>query len=662
MAKIIPNTFGILIELACGLRNFAAVIALVDFSFEFAGRYLFNDSNWHIKRGEKIGLVGLNGTGKSTLLKVISGEYELREGRIDFEKGVSIGFFNQDLLSMNLQGSLLDVVLQGKPILFSAEAEMTEIYEKLATKQTDQMINRLGELQDEFNRLGGYTWRSEAETILEGLGFSSADMKKDFGKFSGGWRMRALLAKLLLSEPDLLMLDEPTNHLDLPTIEWLENYLISYKGTFIVVSHDRHFLDNIVTNIAEVSFSQLNHYKGNFTRYLEEKEERDELMARKFQNQQTYIKQQMQFISRFRYKASKATAVQSRVKQLDKLDKIQMPEEERRKFEIRFNIKTTPGKQVLTINNLSKSYPGVELFKNASAQIYRGDKIAFIGANGKGKTTLLKLIAGHEDYEGSIEPGWNVETAFFAQHQMESLNLKNNLLEEIAKAGGQYTDAELRSTLGCFLFSGEDVFKKIKVLSGGERSRLALAKTLLQQANFMLLDEPTNHLDMFSASVLAMSLEEYVGSFVVVSHDRTFLSRIANKIWWIENGKLREFIGTYDEYNEYQRKKLAESLTEQDQMQVREPEPLKVVEKPKVTNVNKNAYAQIEKKMAILDAELGKFMQKLVELDLKMARPHIAADFDKLQEVMQEKEEMQAQTDKTQKEYDTLFDQWMEFQ
>jgi ATP-binding cassette subfamily F protein 3 len=642
------------------------VIALVDFSFEFAGRYLFKDSNWHIKRGEKIGLVGLNGTGKSTLLKVISGEYELRKGRIEFEKGVSIGFFNQDLLSIDLKGDLLNVVLQGKPILYNAEKEMGEIYEKLAENSEDSsLLDRLGELQDDFNRLGGYTWRSEAETILEGLGFSTADMAKPFGKFSGGWRMRALLAKLLLSEPDLLMLDEPTNHLDLPTIEWLETYLQSYNGTFIVVSHDRHFLDNTVTRTVEVSYSQLNHFKGNFTKYLDLKAENDALMARKFQNQQSFINQQMQFISRFRYKASKAKAVQSRVRQLDKMDKIEIPEEEKRKFEIRFNIKITPGKQILKIDKISKAYPGIALFKQASAQIYRGDKIAFVGANGKGKTTLLKLIAEHEPYEGVIEPGWNVETAFFAQHQMESLNLKNNLLEEIARAGGQYTDAELRSTLGCFLFSGEEVFKKVKVLSGGERSRLALAKTLLMQANFLLLDEPTNHLDMFSASVLAQALEDYKGTFVVVSHDRTFLSRVANKIWWIEDGQLREFIGSYDEYAEYLRKKEEQSLTEQDKMSVREPK--KELGKSKKTEakkpkISKFSYAQIEKKMAELDAKLADFTNDLAEIDIRAAKPEVAADFEQLQSIIEERNLILSKSEKTQKEYDALFDQWMEQQ
>ena len=642
------------------------MIALVDFSFEFAGRYLFKDSNWHIKRGEKIGLVGLNGTGKSTLLKVISGEYELREGRIEFEKGVSIGFFNQDLLSMDLKGDLLNVVLQGKPILYNAEKEMGEIYEKLAENSEDSsLLDRLGELQDDFNRLGGYTWRSEAETILEGLGFSTADMAKPFGKFSGGWRMRALLAKLLLSEPDLLMLDEPTNHLDLPTIEWLETYLQSYNGTFIVVSHDRHFLDNTVTRTVEVSYSQLNHFKGNFTKYLDLKAENDALMARKFQNQQSFINQQMQFISRFRYKASKAKAVQSRVRQLDKMDKIEIPEEEKRKFEIRFNIKITPGKQILKIDKISKAYPGIALFKQASAQIYRGDKIAFVGANGKGKTTLLKLIAEHEPYEGVIEPGWNVETAFFAQHQMESLNLKNNLLEEIARAGGQYTDAELRSTLGCFLFSGEEVFKKVKVLSGGERSRLALAKTLLMQANFLLLDEPTNHLDMFSASVLAQALEDYKGTFVVVSHDRTFLSRVANKIWWIEDGQLREFIGSYDEYAEYLRKKEEQSLTEQDKMSVREPK--KELGKSKKTEakkpkISKFSYAQIEKKMAELDAKLADFTNDLAEIDIRAAKPEVAADFEQLQSIIEERNLILSKSEKTQKKYDALFDQWMEQQ
>ncbi len=595
------------------------------------------------------------------MLKVVSGEYELREGRMELEKGVTIGFFNQDLLSQNLQGSLIHVVMQGRMEVYSAEQEMAQIYEKLAVDDSEKLLARLGEIQDEYNRLGGYTLRSDAEEILEGLGFSSVDMEANFGKFSGGWRMRALLAKLLLSKPDLLMLDEPTNHLDLPTIEWLESYLANYDGTFIVVSHDRHFLDNTVNRIAEVSYQRLNHYKGNFSDYLEQKEANDELMARKFANQQDYIKQQMRFIERFRYKASKSTAVQSRIKQLDKMDKIELDEDEKRNFEIRFNIKITPGKQILDINSVSKAFGENVIFEKASAQVYRGDKIAFIGANGKGKSTLLKMIAGAEPYEGSMETGWNVEHSFFAQHQLESLNLKNNLLEEIARAGGQYTDNELRSTLGCFLFSGDDVFKKVKVLSGGEKSRLALAKTLLLQSNFLLLDEPTNHLDMFSTSVLAMGLEEYKGTFIVVSHDRTFLSRVANKIWWIEHGKLLEFVGTYDEYNEYMHKRASNTLQVKDvpPTLVKEPEnKTHDLAKPK----SKNTYAKLEKDMAEMENAIAQQTKLLAEMDLRMATAEIATNFEKLNEAQLQRTALVQKIDELQQQYDLRLEEWMNMQ
>jgi ATP-binding cassette subfamily F protein 3 len=531
------------------------VLALNDFSFEFAGRYLYRKASWHIKPNEKIGLVGLNGTGKSTLLRLISGEYELREGSFSKSNNLRIGFLNQDLLSVEFNESVRDIVMSGREDLVEIDKEVTRLLKEIETEYDDRRLNRLSELQEQFGNLGGYDWQSQGDKILEGLGFPTEWLDKPLKQFSGGWRMRAILGKLLLMSPDLLLLDEPTNHLDLPTIEWLENYLSEYQGTYIIVSHDRFFLDKTVNRIAEVAHNQIFHYKGNFSDFLEQKEERDELLQRQFANQQDFIRQQMAFISRFRYKASKAAAVQSRVKQLQKIDRIELKDRETRDFDIKFNIRVKPGKIVTEIKEISKSFGDLKILDHASGTVLRGDKIALIGANGKGKSTLLRMIHGSESYDGVIEPGWNVETAFFAQHQLESLDLKKDLLNEIGTVSAEYTEKELRTVLGCFLFSGEEVFKKVKVLSGGEKSRLALAKTLITQSNFLLLDEPTNHLDMFSTSVLAESLENYDGSVLFVSHDRTFISRVANKIWWIENGKLKEYPGTYDEFNEWMEKR-----------------------------------------------------------------------------------------------------------
>jgi len=461
-----------------------------------------------------------------------------------------------------------------------------------------------------------------------------------------------------LMAPDLLLLDEPTNHLDLPTIEWLENYLVEYQGTYVIVSHDKYFLDKTVNRIAEVAHQQLFHYKGNFTQFLEQKEERDALLERQFANQQDYIRQQMRFIQRFRSKASKATAVQSRVKQLEKLDRIELKDNENREFDIKFNIRIKPGKVVTDILEVSKSYGDMSILRNGSAQVLRGDKIALIGANGKGKSTLLRMIAGTEPYDGKIDLGWNVETAFFAQHQLESLNLKSDLLNEIGTVSAEYTEKDLRTVLGCFLFTGEEVFKKVKVLSGGEKSRLALAKTLITQSNFLLLDEPTNHLDMFSAAVLAESLDNYEGSLLFVSHDRTFISRVANKIWWIENGQLREYPGTYDEYNEW--------------IATRPAAPVVVEEKPKAvvesksavtsvkTGVSKNQIQRWETQMKELQEKIDQFDLRRTQLEESMVSPEVVSKSDELLKLTAEHVKLLSEISKLQKEYDDILEQWME--
>lgn len=635
------------------------MLALNDFSFEFAGRYLYRKATWHIKPNEKIGLVGLNGTGKSTLLRLISGEYELREGSLSKANNMKLGYLNQDLLSVVYHESVRDVVLSGREDLVKIDQEIHRLLEEIEVNYDDKRLNRLSELQEQFGHLGGYDWQSQGDKILEGLGFPTAWLTRPLKELSGGWRMRALLGKLLLMAPDLLLLDEPTNHLDLPTIEWLENYLMEYQGTYVIVSHDKYFLDKTVNRIAEVAHQQLFHYKGNFTQYLEQKEERDALLERQFANQQDYIRQQMRFIQRFRSKASKATAVQSRVKQLEKLDRIELKDNETREFDIKFNIRVKPGKVVADIQGVSKSYGDLLIMKNASAQVLRGDKIALIGANGKGKSTLLRMIDGSEPYDGKIDMGWNVETAFFAQHQLESLNLKSDLLNEIGTVSAEYTEKDLRTVLGCFLFTGEEVFKKVKVLSGGEKSRLALAKTLITQSNFLLLDEPTNHLDMFSSAVLAESLDNYEGSLLFVSHDRTFISRVANKIWWIENGQLREYPGTYEEYNEWMASRPV--VTEEVSLK-----PKVVIESKSVPSetkgVSKNQIQKWEMQMKELQEKLDQLGLLKSQLEEKMTSPEIASKSEELLKLTAEHSNMLDKIGALQLEYDEILEQWLEFQ
>lgn len=653
------------------------VLALNDFSFEFAGRYLFKNASWHIKPNEKIGLVGLNGTGKSTLLRLISGDYELREGTLSKPSDLRIGFLNQDLLSMDVGDCVRDVVLGGREDLVHLESEIDRLIQKIEIEYDDVTMQRLADAQERFGALGGYEWHAEGDKILEGLGFPTSSLDRPLREFSGGWRMRAMLGKLLLQAPDLLLLDEPTNHLDLPTIQWLEDYLANYEGTYVIVSHDPYFLDRTVNRIAEVAHQQVFHYKGNYNEFLEQKEERDALMMRKYENQQDYIRQQMKFISRFRAKASKATAVQSRVKMLDKIEKIEVRQDERKDFDIRFNIRVTPGKVIADLKDVTKSYGDLEILKTSQAQILRGDKIALVGANGKGKSTVLRMVHGSEPAGGIIEQGWNVESAFFAQHQLEALNLKNDLLSELATVSAEYTDWELRTVLGCFLFTGDEVFKKVKVLSGGEKSRLALAKTLITQSNFLLLDEPTNHLDMFSTAVLAESLIDYAGSCLFVSHDRTFISKVANKIWWIEDGYLKEYPGTFEEYNEWNSQRVAEDmrLAKLDDGKKKSASAAAVTaNKPSASvgavaavtasgkSYSKNEIKKVEDAMNLKEQEMNALAEEKTALEVQLHSPEVASSFEKVARITESYESVNAAHAMAKAAYEQLFEEWMMMQ
>ncbi|MFI5218265.1 MAG: ribosomal protection-like ABC-F family protein [Bacteroidia bacterium] len=524
------------------------MLVLNNITFEFGARALYRDTSWHIKPNEKIGLIGANGTGKSTLLRVIAGEYKVTSGEITGRKSLTIGFLNQDLLSYESENSILHVAMEAFDKENKIHDEIEEVLEKLHHDHSENLINRLHDLQTEYEALDGYNIQYKAESILEGLGFSTADLRRPLKEFSGGWRMRVMLAKILLKKPGLLLLDEPTNHLDLPSIQWIEEYLSEYEGTIVIVSHDRYFLDRVVTKIVEIANEKLTSYSGNYAFYLQEKSMREELQRSQFKNQEKYVKEQEKLIDRFRYKASKAKLAQSRIKMLEKLERIDDVENTNAEIRINFNFSQQPGRAIIDMDVKSKKYGTQVIFENTKVSIERGDKIALIGANGKGKSTLLRMIDGSEKFDGESKLGYNVIKSFYAQHQLESLHLGNDLLRELQIYAPEQTDATLRALLGAFLFSGDDVFKKIKVLSGGEKSRVALAKTILTKANFLLLDEPTNHLDIQSVNILIQVLRKYEGSYVIVSHDRFFLAEVANKIWYIENKQLKEYPGTYEEY------------------------------------------------------------------------------------------------------------------
>ena len=639
------------------------MIALNNIGFEFGGRYLYRNANWHIKPNQRIGLIGMNGTGKSTLLRVINGEFQLSEGSISKPRDLTIGFLNQDQLSFDTSESIINVAMMAFSRELEVEKEIEKVLVELETDHSEEVLHRLSDLQHEFDVLDGYNILHKCEKVLEGLGFTTEQLKQPYRKFSGGWRMRVILARLLLQKPNLLMLDEPTNHLDLPTIEWLENYLQSYEGTVIVVSHDKEFLSKMTDTTVEISMGKITVYSGNYAYYLESKEERMDMQQRKFDNQQQFIKEQEKFINRFKAKASKATAAQSRVKMLDKLDRIEAPEDDNREINIQFHMSTTSGKVVAELNDVSKKFPDIEIVKNASGVIHRGDKIALIGANGKGKSTLLRMIAGVEPHEGEIKIGYNVINAFYAQHQLESLNTNNEVLEELQQNSGGRNDTELRTILGCFLFAGDDVFKKIKVLSGGEKARVALAKTLLLEANFMSLDEPTNHLDMRSINILIQALQQYTGTFIVVSHDRFFISEIANKIWWIEDKQLKEYPGTYAEYEHWKKKqdelKIAQQNTSSKKTSAPEKKVEKKVEAPKVSsNKKQKVQQQFEK------------TEQEIEV-LKNAIQKSEDDFAANQNSMNKEDFASFQNNYTslknnlvvlEKEYETLFNEIMELE
>src|SRR5689334_7763700 len=533
---------------------------LQNVTFEFGARALVEDATWHIQSGERIGLIGYNGTGKSTILKLLAGEYQPSKGTVERSRETSIGYLHQDLLSFDTRDSILKVALGAFERILQLESEIDILGQELEKTGDEKTLHQYTDRLHELETLGGYTIHHKTEEVLQGLGFSNTDLQRPFREFSGGWRMRVLLAKMILQQPDLLLLDEPTNHLDLPSIEWLEKYLQHYQGSVVIVSHDKYFLNRMVTKIVELYQKELHVYNGNYDFYEREKAERIALQQRAYENQQEFIRQQERFIERFRAKATKAAQAQSALKRLEKLERIEDVEVERPNIKINFRVDKTPGKVLVELKDASKSFGENKIVVHTSVEIDRGDKIALIGANGKGKSTLLRIIGGTETFHGERKWGHNVEEAFYAQHQLEALNIHNTVLDEMKECGSQKTELELRTLLGCFLFSGDEVDKKIKVLSGGEKARVALAKTIVSKANFLLLDEPTNHLDMHSSDLLVEALNRYEGSYILVSHDRFFISKTANKIWEIVDHEIKEFKGGYNEYVEWKERMNRQSV------------------------------------------------------------------------------------------------------
>ncbi len=657
------------------------LLGLQNATFEFGARTIFEDATWHIQPNERIGLIGYNGTGKSTILKVLTGQYSLSKGTVEKGRETTIGFLHQDLLSFDTEDSILTVAMGAFERVLQLEKEIEALGHELEKTGDEKLAHDYADKLHELEVLDGYSIHHRTEEILQGLGFGNSDLKRPYKEFSGGWRMRVLLAKMILMAPDVLLLDEPTNHLDLPSIEWLEKYLQHYQGAVVIVSHDRYFLDRMVNKIVELYQGELHFFTGNYSFYETEKELRTDIQKKAYENQQDYIRQQSRVADRFKAKASKAAMAQSIIKKLDKLERIEDVEIERPNIKINFKVDKQPGRILCTLKHISKSFGDVKILENTGAEIDRGDKIALIGANGKGKSTLLRIIANAEKFEGERIGGHNVDESFYAQHQLEALNVNNNILEEMQICGSGKTDLELRTLMGCFLFGGDDIDKKIKVLSGGEKARVALAKSIVSKANFLLLDEPTNHLDMHSVGLLVESMNKYEGSFVLVSHDRYFISKTANKIWEIEDHKIVEFKGTYAEWEDWKRRRELEAKARQQDNKEetgkkksgKEPENVPPVIKEQVqqepkgnrqrTPIDKELKKELQKfknRFTQLEADIAQLTKKKIELEASLASPEIYGDKNKFLQAELNYKAAAADLEKANKEYEVVFEKLME--
>lgn len=525
-----------------------------------AGNYLFRDVNFTIKRDDKIGLVGKNGAGKSTLLKILSAEISYYEGNVVHEGAITIGFLKQDLEFVKGR-TVWEETKQAFEQINAWKNELEEVNHQLATRtdyESDayhNIIHRMTDLNDLLHHHDAYNLEGDMEKVLLGLGFKADDFNRITDEFSGGWRMRIELAKLLLQNNDLLLLDEPTNHLDMESIIWLESFLKEYRGAIVLVSHDKQFMTAVCNRTFDVNNRKVDDYKANYTKYLELRAERREKLEQAKKNQDAEIKQMEDNINRFRASATKASFAQSLIKKLDKIERIELDNEDVSKFNIRFVQSVVPGKVIFEAENLGKSYGAKKVFEGVDFFIERGSRIALLGQNGQGKTTLAKILTGEiKDYSGSWNLGHNVNIGYFAQNQEEVLTPGKTVLQEAEDAATEETRPRVRDLLGNFLFSGEDVQKKTQVLSGGERNRLALCKLLLRPFNTLIMDEPTNHLDIQSKEIIKLALQKFEGTLIVISHDREFLQGLADKIFEFRDGEMKEFLGNIDEYLDYRQK------------------------------------------------------------------------------------------------------------
>lgn len=635
------------------------MIDLFNISLQFTGEYLFQNVNLKINSGDKICLVGSNGTGKSSLLKMLTGELEPEIGSIHKQKNITIGYLPQD-----------QVVHRGKTLIdevFTALSDIKYLHQKekeiitqlestsLTDEEKDDLVNQLGEVHLRLEELESYSAEYKIEKILTGLGFAEKDFKRLTDEFSGGWQMRIAMAKLLIAQNDLLLFDEPTNHLDLDSLQWLIGYIQSFKGSMIIVSHDKNFVNLTTNRTWEIFLCKINPYNGKLNDYLKYKEERDQMLINQKEIQQKKIKETQRFIERFRYKATKAKQVQSRIKQLEKVDLIEIPDDEET-VNIRFPNPPPSGVFNVELKGIHKSFGEMKLFDGIDFRVNRGDKIAFVGPNGAGKTTLAKILAGKIDInKGERQSGHNTIISYYSQDVADSLNPEIDLIETLDSVGSDKTIGQLRTLLGAFLFTGDDVFKKVGVLSGGEKSRLALAKILLSPSNFIILDEPTNHLDYSSKKVLQQALVNFSGSLILVSHDVEFLKPIANRVVDIRAGNLKIYEGDI-EYYLYKRNVETEKVL---QIKVEQPTETSSRKDQKRIEAEKrqqryNATKDLKERLTKLEKEIHELEQKLEKINAVLVNPDTYNNRNQIRELNEKHNELKSLLETKVKEWEEV--------
>jgi len=584
-------------------------------SLFFGGTPLFEDFSFRLGSGDRVGLIGKNGAGKSTLLKIIAGDLAVDSGQLATEKDLQIGFLRQDI-DFEVGRTVRQEARSAFPKLLRLEKSIAHINQELTTRTDYEsepysaLLNKLSEYNEQFQQLGGYTFEGEAEKILLGLGFKTQDLDQQTSQFSGGWRMRIELAKLLLQDNDLLLLDEPTNHLDIESIMWFEGFLKKFKGGLLLVSHDKMFLDNVTNRTMEISAQRLYDFKKPYSQFLVLRDEIRTQQRATQKNQAKEIARTEQLIDRFRAKASKASMAQSLVKKLDKIERIEVDAEETQTMKVRFPTAIRPGKVVIEVEDFQKSYGSKEVLKHVNMTVERGDKIAFVGQNGQGKSTLAKAIVRELDYEGSCSLGYNVMLGYFAQNQADQLNGAESVLASAIASSNETNRSKVRDYLGAFLFRGEAVDKKVRVLSGGERNRLALCKLMLQPFNVLVMDEPTNHLDIQSKNVLKEALAAYEGTLILVSHDREFLQGLADKVYAFSDKQVKVFLGDIDQYLAQKGSASLDTLAK----------PINKKTKTKtVASKQSKAFRQLKNKISTIERKISSLEAEIKEKDARIA-------------------------------------------